>query len=131
MTCDMPEPCKFPSLDSYQKRFLWIHRGVDLAPHPVVGLVVQVGDAEEFPSTLGFEGLDLFLRVSKKGPCFIAIEEDGGGIGLFELSETKLITSLRKLPATIDRSFHFRIVSLCLCAITICSFSRRRHPCQK
>ena len=113
----MPEPCKFPSLDSYQKSFLWIHRGVDLAPHPVVCLVVQVGDAEEeFPSALGFEGLDLFLRVSKLGPCFIAIEEDGGGIGLFELSETKPITSLRKLPATIDRSCplsHCFVVLVC------------------
>ena len=39
---DMPDPCKFASLDSCQKRFLWIHKGADLAPHPVVGLVVVV-----------------------------------------------------------------------------------------
>ena len=25
VTCDMPEPCQFPSLDSCQKRFLWTH----------------------------------------------------------------------------------------------------------
>ena len=79
VTRDMPEPCKFPSLDSCQKRFLWTHKGVDLAPHPVVGLVLQVGDAERFPQALGFEGLDPFLTVSKKyGPCFIAEEKDGG-----------------------------------------------------
>ena len=25
VACDMPEPCKFPSLDNCQKRFLWTH----------------------------------------------------------------------------------------------------------
>ena len=62
--CDMPEPFKFPSLDSCQKRFLWIHKEVDVAPHPVVGLVLQVGDAEKFPRALDFEGLDPPIRVS-------------------------------------------------------------------
>ena len=52
---DMPEPCKFPSLDSRLKRFLWNHKEVDLAPHPIVGLVLQVGDAEKFPRALGFD----------------------------------------------------------------------------
>ena len=32
VACDMAEPCKFPSLN----------RKVDLAPHPAVGLVLQV-----------------------------------------------------------------------------------------
>ena len=40
VACDMPESCKFPSPDSCQKRFLWTHKGADLAPHPVVGLVL-------------------------------------------------------------------------------------------
>ena len=61
MACDMPEPCKFLSLDNCQKRFLWTHEGVDLAPHPVVGLVLQVGDAEKFLQALGFKGLHPFL----------------------------------------------------------------------
>ena len=39
MTCDIPEPCKFPSLDSCRKRFLWTHTEVDLALHPAVGLM--------------------------------------------------------------------------------------------
>ena len=34
---------------------------VDLAPHPVVGLVLQVGDAENFSQALGFESLELFF----------------------------------------------------------------------
>ena len=63
MACDMPEPCRFPSLDSCKKRFLWTHEEVDLAPHPVVGLVLQIGDAK-FPQALGFKGLDSFPRVS-------------------------------------------------------------------
>ena len=61
-----------------KKRFLRTHKGVDLAPHLVVGLVFQVGDAEKFPQALAFESLDLFLRVSEQGPCFTAVREDGG-----------------------------------------------------
>ena len=86
MACNMPEPCKFPSLHSCQKPFLWTQKEVDLAPHPVVGLVLQVGDTEKFPQTLGFEAWILFFfRVSKQGPCFTAIEEDGGDKRLIEL----------------------------------------------
>ena len=75
MACDMHKPCKFPSLDSCQRRFLWTHKEVDLALRPVVGLVLQVGDAEKFPQALGFQRLDPFLRVSKLG--LTAVEEDG------------------------------------------------------
>ena len=64
MASDMPEPCKFPSLDSCQRRILWTHKEVDLVPHSVLGLVLRVGDAEKFPQALGFEGLDPCLRVS-------------------------------------------------------------------
>ena len=42
--------CKFPSLDSCKKRFLWTHKEVDLAPHPVVGLVQPTICAEQVPS---------------------------------------------------------------------------------
>ena len=48
MECDMPKPYKFPSLDSCQERLLWSHKGVDLSPHPVVGLAFRIGDAEKF-----------------------------------------------------------------------------------
>ena len=64
VACDMPEPCDFLSLDSYQKRFLWALNEVNLAPHPVVGLVLQEGDTEKFQQALGFEPLDPFLRDS-------------------------------------------------------------------
>ena len=62
MACDMSEQCKFPSLDSSRKRFLWTHKNVDLAPHSVVGLVLQVGDKENFSKALGFENLDTFFQ---------------------------------------------------------------------
>ena len=65
MKFDMFELCKFPSHDNYQKRFLWTHKEVDLAPHPVVVLVLQVGDEEKIPQALGFKSLILFSRVSK------------------------------------------------------------------
>ena len=58
MARDMPEPCKCPSFDSCQKRFLWPHKEVDLAIHAVVSLVVQVGEAEKSPPALDFEGPD-------------------------------------------------------------------------
>ena len=46
MVRDMPERCKFPCSNSCQKKFLWTHKKADLAPQPVVGLVLQVGDAK-------------------------------------------------------------------------------------
>ena len=85
MACDMPELCKFSSLDSCPKRFLWTHKEVDLASHPVVGVVLQVGDAEKFPRALGFKILDPFLRASEQGPCFTAVEEDGSDKRLVQL----------------------------------------------
>ena len=66
VACDMPEPCKFLSLDSCKKRFLWTNKGVDLGPHPVVGLVPQVGHTEKFPQALGFESLYSVLRVGNQ-----------------------------------------------------------------
>ena len=62
----MPEPCKFLSLDSCQQRFLWTHKEVDLAMHPVVGLVLQLGDAEKLQA-LGFESLDFFFSFRSHG----------------------------------------------------------------
>ena len=56
VACDNPEPCKFLSLASCQKRFLRTHMGINLVPHPVVGLVLQEGDAEKVPQALGFDG---------------------------------------------------------------------------
>ena len=56
MACDMPEACKFPSLD----RFLWIHKEVDLAPHLGIGLVLQEGDMEKFPQALGLKAWIVF-----------------------------------------------------------------------
>ena len=61
MACDMAEPCKFLSLDSCQKRFLWTHKEVDLVPHPVVGSVLEVGDTEVLAHALGFESVDPFF----------------------------------------------------------------------
>ena len=78
VVCGMSEPCKFPSLDSCQKRILWTHKEADPVPLPVVGLVLQVGNEEKFPQALGF-------RVSKQGPCFTTMEEDGGDKRFVEL----------------------------------------------
>ena len=75
---DTFKPREFSSLENCRERFLWTHKDVDLASHPVVCIVLRVGDTEKFPQALGFENLDPFLRVTKQGPCFTAIEEDGG-----------------------------------------------------
>ena len=73
MANELPEPWLFQSLDSTNNRFLWTHKKVDLALHPVVDLVLQVGDAEKLPHALGFASLDPLCRVSEQGPCFTAM----------------------------------------------------------
>ena len=66
VACDMPEPCKFPSLDSCRMKFMETHKEVDLVPHPVVGLVFKVGDTEKLPQALGSESLDRFLQSASR-----------------------------------------------------------------
>ena len=66
MAPGMLELCKFLSLDGCQKRFLWTHKEAGLAPHPVIGLVLQVGDTEKFPHALGFENLDPFSESANR-----------------------------------------------------------------
>ena len=73
VACNMPAKYKFPSLNICRKRFLWTHKEVDLAPHPVVGVVLQVGITKKFSQTFCFESLD-FFPVSKQDLCFTAIE---------------------------------------------------------
>ena len=91
VACDMPEPCQFPSPDSCQKRSLWTHKEVDLPPHPVVGLVLQVGVYREVSSCLWFRKPGSFyFRVSRQGPCFTDTEEDGGDKRLLELELASL-----------------------------------------
>ena len=74
----MPEPCNFPSLVSCQKRFLWTYKKVDLAPHPVVGPVLQIGKASFFRHLISKAWILSFFTVSKQGPCFTSVEENGG-----------------------------------------------------
>ena len=57
----MPEPSKFLCLYNCQKGFLWSQKEVDLAPHPVVGLVLKLGDAEKFLQSLGFKSMDPYF----------------------------------------------------------------------
>ena len=58
---------------------------VDLTPHSLVGFVLPLGDAEKFPQALNVTKLDSLLRVSKQGPFFTAIEEDGGNKRLAQI----------------------------------------------
>ena len=55
VACDMPEPFEFPSHDSCQKRFLRTNKEDDLARHPVFGLMLQVGEADEYESPLSLK----------------------------------------------------------------------------
>ena len=85
VACDMPGPCMLSFLDSCQRRFPWTHKEVDLAPHTVVGLVVQERDAKKFPHTFGFKSLDPFCQNQQAGLCFTAIGQDGGDKRLVQL----------------------------------------------
>ena len=59
-------------------------RNFIFAPHPVVGLVLQVEDAEKFLQALGLESLGPFLKVSKQCRRLIAIEEAEGAESLVQ-----------------------------------------------
>ena len=75
----MSEPCKFPTFDSCQKMFLWTHKEADFAPHPVIGLVLRVGDTERCSHTLGarlyitkaaFAGsVAVYFAINKRPSC--------------------------------------------------------------
>ena len=51
----------------------------------MVGLVLQVGDAEKLPHALGLESLDQFFKVGEQSPCFTTIEKGGGNKRLVRL----------------------------------------------
>ena len=91
MASGMPESCKFSSLDSCQTRFLWTHKEDELAPHLVVGLVLQEGDTKKLSQAFVLESLDPFLRASKQGPCCTAIEGNGVDERLVLLEEPKTL----------------------------------------
>ena len=75
VACDISEQCKFQSLDSRQKRFLWTHKEADLAPHQVISLVFQEM-RRSVPRHSVLKVWVLFSRVSQQGPCFTDREED-------------------------------------------------------
>ena len=86
VACNMPKPSTFPSPDSCQKRFLWTNTEVEIAPHPVVELMLQVGMRRSFFRHLVSEAWILFFfRVSKQVSCFTVIGEDGGDKRLAQL----------------------------------------------
>ena len=60
VTC--PNQASFRLFTVARRGSSWTHKEVDLAPHPVTGLVFQVGDAEKFTLALAFESLDLFSQ---------------------------------------------------------------------
>ena len=64
VVCGMPLISKLPSLDCCQKKFLWARKEVDIAQYSIIGLVIQVEDAEKFPQALFYcESLDPFLII--------------------------------------------------------------------
>ena len=46
------------------------YKAATIALHPVVGLVLQVRDAEKFPQALGFKSLDPFYSESASMSMF-------------------------------------------------------------
>ena len=64
VACDT---CEFPPLDSCHERFLRAHGEFGLAPHPVVGLVLQVGAAEKFPQESQSQQEGFVLHSHRRG----------------------------------------------------------------
>ena len=88
------------------------------------GLVLQVGEAEKFPQSLGFESLDPLIRVSKQGACFTATEEDGGDERLTEFE--LLLVSLMTLHCRVRFSLTIAVIAE---AILMRLLQSRCHPC--
>ena len=95
-------------------------QGIGLAPHPVVCLVLQVGDAEKFPQALTFKSLDYCFRVSKQGPGFTVIEDGSDNRDLYSLNllmklkllRRQILFSLVIAKATLMRSSAEQVPSL-------------------
>ena len=68
MVYDMPKPCKFLSLESCLNGFLQALKEFGHAPHPVICLVLQVGEARKFLQALALKNQGPFVSVSKLGP---------------------------------------------------------------
>ena len=66
MALDMPKPCEFLSLTVARRGSFWVHEKVDSAVHPVVGLVLQVGDVEKFPQAFCLKKLDPFSEPASR-----------------------------------------------------------------
>ena len=120
---DMPEPCKFQSLDSCQKRFLWTHKDVDLVPRPAVRLALQAGDAEKFPQTLGFESPNPFCRVSQQDSCFQPYRRLEVTRGLYNLS------LLAKLMMPHCQILFNLVIAAFAEALLLWISAERCHPC--
>ena len=69
VACDMPEPCKFPSLDSCQKCSCGPTRKLIFSA-PSLCPLLRVGDAEKFHQALGFENMHPFFFSQQAGSKF-------------------------------------------------------------
>ena len=78
----MSESCKFPSLDSCQKRFLWTHKEAAVAPHPV-----GEGDTD---------------TQSQAGKLRVEEEARGGGWGVMGVARGVEIHENLHLSGTVD-----------------------------
>ena len=124
---DMLEPRKFKSLDGCQKTFLRSHKSVDLASHPVVGLVLQVQDAGKFPHAIDIKSLDPFFRASKQGPCLTAIEEDGGDKRLVWLELALFSVFTLKLSGHFKTNIFFKKVFIFISSIHCTKHALRKQ----
>ena len=52
---------------------MWTHKEVDLAPHPVFGLVLPLGDAEKFPHALVSRPRSLFAESASRVRVSLAV----------------------------------------------------------
>ena len=75
VACDMPEQCKFPFLESCQKRFLWAHNEVEFISRWCCAPSRRYG---EVSSNTWFRRPGSFFQSQQAGSCFTAVEEDGG-----------------------------------------------------
>ena len=83
--------------------------------------MLHVGDTEKLPQALGLESLDLFLRVSKQGPCLTTIDEYRGDKRLVQLV---LACELMVLP----RHILFNLATAVIVEAILIRISVKRVP---
>ena len=64
---------------------------VDLDPHPVAGLVLQLGDTEKFPHAHGFESLHPFFFFFSESASRVHVSQPCGRMDMMKTQQRNIL----------------------------------------